>query len=241
MLDAAHGPLDILMFAVLPYTAMAVFFIVTIQRYRQQSFSYSSLSSQFLENKRHFWGMVPFHYGVLFILVGHVVAFLIPRSILWWNSYPLRLYILEVSAFIGTLLTIAGLISLAVRRLTSDRLRVVTSTGDWILFGLLLFQVLTGAAVALFYSWGSSWFASTLAPYLWSLVKLNPDIAFVTPLPFMVKLHILGAFGLIAYFPFTRLVHVLVIPNMYFWRRAQLVRWYGIRKRPVPRAPARRG
>ena len=45
---------DFLLFVVLPYVAMVVFLLVTIQRYRQRTFSYSSLSSQFLENKRHF-------------------------------------------------------------------------------------------------------------------------------------------------------------------------------------------
>ena len=35
-----------------------------------------------------------------------------------------------------------------------------------------------------------------------------------------------GMFLLIAFFPFTRLVHVLVVPNMYLWRRTQVVRWY---------------
>jgi len=34
---------------------------------------------------------------------------------------------------------------------------------------------------------------------------------------------------LIGFFPFTRLVHILVVPNPYLWRRTQVVRWYGIR------------
>ena len=83
----------------------------------------------------------------------------------------------------------------------------------------------TGIAVAVTYTWGSSWFASTLSPYLWSLVNLNPDITYVTPLPLLVKLHIIGNFVLIGFFPFTRLVHVLVIPNAYLWRKTQVVRW----------------
>jgi len=42
----------------------------------------------------------------------------------------------------------------------------------------------------------------------------------------MVKLHIVSAFLLIGFFPFTRLVHILVVPNPYLWRRTQVVRWY---------------
>ena len=217
--------LDILLFGVFPYAAMLLFFVVTIQRYRSSTFSYSSLSSQFLENKEHFWGMVPFHYGMLTVLLGHLVAFLVPRSILWWNGHPARLYILELSALIFGLLTLLGLVSLIVRRAKTRRLRPVTTAADWILLALLLTQVVTGIGTAIFYNWGSSWFASTLTPYLWTLVKMNPDITFVTPMPFLVKMHIVGNFVLIAFFPFTRLVHVLVVPNMYLWRKTQVVRW----------------
>ena len=135
--------LDILLFGVFPYAAMLLFLVVTIQRYRSSSFSYSSLSSQFLENKEHFWGMVPFHYGMLTVLLGHVVAFLIPRSILWWNGHPARLYILEVTALIFGLLTLLGVISLMIRRLKTPRLRPVTTPLDWILLLLLLTQVVT--------------------------------------------------------------------------------------------------
>jgi nitrate reductase gamma subunit len=217
--------LDILLFGVFPYAAMLLFLVVTIQRYRSSTYSYSSLSSQFLENKEHFWGMVPFHYGMLTVLLGHVVAFLVPRSILWWNGHPARLYILEVSALIFGMLTLLGVISLMIRRAKTPRLRPVTTPLDWILLVLLLTQVVTGVGTAIFYNWGSSWFASTLSPYLWSLVKMNPDITYVTPMPLLVQLHIIGNFVLIALFPFTRLVHVLVVPNMYFWRKTQVVRW----------------
>lgn len=219
------APMDILLYAVLPYAAMLLFFVVTIQRYRRASFSYSSLSSQFLENKEHFWGAVPFHYGILVVLLGHVVAFLVPSSILWWNSQPARLYVLEITALVFGLLTLLGLVSLIARRLKTPRLRPVTSVADWVLYLLLVSQVVTGIGIAIFYGWGSSWFAASLSPYLWSLVKLSPDITYVTPLPGLVKSHILGNFLLIAFFPFTRLVHILVVPNMYLWRRTQVVRW----------------
>ena len=221
----SYAYLDIVLFAVFPFAAMLLFLVMTIYRYRKQTYSYSSLSSQFLENKDHFWGMVPFHYGVLLVLLGHVVAFLVPRSILWWNSVPARLYILEVSALAAGFLTLIGLVGLAQRRLRTRRLRPVTTIMDWILLVLLLTQVVTGLLVASLHGWGSSWFAINLSPYLWSLLKLNPDITYVTALPFTVKLHLTGNWVLVALFPFTRLVHVLVVPNMYLWRKTQVVRW----------------
>ena len=226
-MDSWSHYLDQLLFAVLPYVAVVVLVLMTIQRYRQQSFSYSSLSSQFLENRHHFWGLVPFHYGILAVIVGHVVAFLIPREILVWNSHPLRLYVLELSALIAGLLTLVGLLAAMVRRWTNPKVRLVTSVSDWIIYALLLIQIASGLYTAVFYPWGSSWYAASAAPYLWSLVKLNPEIAYVASMPHMVKLHIINAFVIVGFFPFTRLVHILVIPNPYLWRKPQVVRWYG--------------
>lgn len=217
--------LDQLLFGVAPYLALIIFFLVTIQRYRAQAFSYSSLSSQFLENKRHFWGMVPLHYGIIVVLVGHVVAFLFPRQLLAWNGHPIRLYILEISALVFGLLTLLGLISTLVRRLTHSKVRVVTSVADILLHLMLLVQVASGVYIAVTHSWGSSWFAASASPYLWSIVTLDPDISYVIAMPFAVKLHIVNAYLVIGFFPFTRLVHILVLPNPYLWRKPQVVRW----------------
>ena len=222
--------LNVFWFAVLPYVALVVFFLITIQRYTNRGFTFSSLSSQFLENKVHFWGMVPFHYGILIILTGHVIGFLIPKQLLLWNSSPARLYVLEITAFIGAVFTLVGLINIILRRFTDVKAKIVTSTADWIVLAVLAFQIGTGLYTAVFHSWGSYWFSVSLSPYLWSIVQLSPDISYVTALPVMVKLHIIGAYAIIFLFPFTRLVHILVVPNPYLWRKPQMVRWYWNRK-----------
>ena len=224
--------LDLFFFGVLPYLAMSVFFLVTIQRYRQQKFSYSSLSSQLLENRQHFWGTVPFHYGILVVLLGHVFAFLLPRTLLAWNGVPWRLYVLESTAFAFGLLTLFGLVNVIVRRGADRKTRKVTTASDWVLYALLAVQGVTGVLVAYLHGWGSSWFAAAISPWLWSLVKLSPDWSALSTLPLLVKLHIVNAWLLIGFFPFTRLVHVLVVPNPYLWRKTQLVVW----NRPAPKA-----
>ena len=125
------------------------------------------------------------------------------------------------------MLTLIGLVGLVVRRITVPKVRVVTSPTDWILFAMLLLQTISGISIALVHPWGSSWFASNLSPYLWSICKLNPDVTYIQALPYLVKFHIVLAFLTIGFFPFTRLVHVLVAPNPYLWRKPQVVRWYG--------------
>lgn len=221
---------DYFWFAVFPYVSLAVFFLVTIRRYRMASFSYSSLSSQFLENEQHFWGSVPFHYGILTVLAGHVLAFLFPQVILGWNAAPTRLILLEVTGLAFGILTLVGLANIAIRRLRSPKVRRVTTWGDWFIYGGLFVQVITGIAIAVKHTWGSSWFSTSLTPWIWTLVKLNPDITHVAAMPLLVKLHIINAFLIILVFPFTRLVHILVVPNPYLWRKTQVVLWNWDRK-----------
>lgn len=216
---------DKILFELFPYIALAIAIVGSILRYRLNAFSYSSLSSQFLESQQLFYGSVPWHYGILIVLTGHLIAFLFPRELLAFNSVPIRLYLLEATALIFGLLALVGLVNLVVRRIWYPRIRAVTSVMDGVLLGVLLAQVLLGVYIATNLRWGSSWFATLLAPYLYSLCVLKPDVTLLGPLPLVVKLHIFGAFLLIALIPFTRLVHIFVVPVQYLWRRPQVVIW----------------
>lgn len=222
---------DVLLFGALPYLSVALLLIVSIQRYRKDPFTFSSLSSQFLESKRLFWGSVPFHVGILVLFFGHLIGFLIPDQLTLFTSVPLRLFAFEVSGFAAAALTLAGLIALMARRASSARLRINTTWADLAVYGLLLFQVITGMWIALGTRWGSAWYTQTAVPYLWSLFRFQPDIQRIAELDLVVKLHVVGAFAFFTLFSYTRLVHVLVAPVPYLWRPLQLVIWNRGRRR----------
>lgn len=217
--------LDLFLFAVLPYVAAALCVLESARRYHREPFTVSSLSSQFLENQFQFWGSVPFHYGILVVLAGHLAAFLFPRGVLLWNGAPARLYLLEATGFVFALLAFVGLLNLVMRRVGEPALRAVTTGADWALLGLLSLQVVLGVSIAVLRPWGTSWFAASMAPYLWSLVRLSPELAYVSPMPWLVKAHILGAVAFLAVLPYTRLIHFLVLPLPYLWRSPQVARW----------------
>lgn len=217
--------LNAFLFVGFPYAAILVFVIGLTLRYRNRGFTISSLSSQFLEGRKLFWGVVPFHVGLLVVMTGHLLAFLVPSAILGWNADPLRLIILEVSAFTFGLSVLVGLVALMARRLTDPRVRAVTTPMDIFIEVLLLIQVILGCWVALGYRWGASWFAADLTPYLWSLLTLTPETAAVNALPVVIKLHIFFAFLLMFMVPFTRLAHVFVAPLHYLVRPYQQVIW----------------
>lgn len=213
------------LFVAFPYAAVAVFVVGVAYRYRQRGFTVSSLSSQFLEGKHLFWGAVPFHIGILVVFLGHLAAFLLPDATLAWNRIPMRLMALEVTGFVFGLTVLVGLASLMYRRFTNARIRAVTTAADVAIEVLLLAQVALGCWVALGFRWGSSWFAADLTPYLWSLVRLTPETAAVFALPWVIKLHIVGAFLILFLVPFTRLVHFVVAPLHYVVRPYQQVLW----------------
>jgi len=222
--------MDYFFFIALPYTAIIVMLAGSILRYRISGFVFSSLSSQFLEGRKLFWGSQPFHWGIIFLFFGHLIAFLFPRAVLAWNGQPVRLLILEASAFAFGLATLLGLILLIRRRLTSKRIRMVTTSMDVFVLVILLVQVVSGLWIAYFHRWGSSWFAATLSPYLISIFTFNPQIDAVVAMPLAVKIHIISAYTIVGMIPFTRFVHFLVYPIRYIWRDYQRVIWNWDRK-----------
>jgi len=225
------GSLDYFFFTAYPYMVILVFLLGTIYRYKKKGYQVTSLSAQFLEGRVGFWGSIPFHWGILMIFLGHLIAFLIPSAVIAWNASPSRLLIHEGVNFTFAVALLIGLIALIGRRLFNARVKVVTTPMDLFVEFILLAQVLMGCWIALNYRWGSTWFAADLSPYLWSLLTLNPQPEAVIAMPFVVKAHIVCAFSIFLIFPFTRLVHILVAPFHYIFRPYQVVIWYWDRKK----------
>lgn len=220
---------DMILFGVFPYVAVALLVGVGCYRYCCDRYSWSSQSSQFLESRLLFWGSVPWHFAILVILLAHFLAFLFPSG---WGvllGRPLRLYLLEVTGMALGLSTVIAVALLLVRRVANARVSAVTSKVDWLVLVALLVQVATGLYIAFSLRWGSVWYLHTATPWLWSLVKFDPQIQYLAALPAVVKLHAFNAFLIIALFPFSRLVHVVSVPLTYLARPYQVVIWYRAR------------
>lgn len=218
--------LETFLFGVFPYVAVAIMIVGLIWRYRTNQFSYSSVSSQFLESRQLFLGSVPWHYGVIVILLAHLVGVFFPDGVKAINGAPVRLYILEGTALALSISLLVGLLALMSRRAVTANVRATTSFMDAALLLVLLAQVVTGILTAVFYRWGSAWFGQTATPYFWSLFTLSPKVDYMTALPLLTKLHAINFSILVALFPFSRLVHMLSVPLAYLWRPYQIVMWH---------------
>jgi nitrate reductase gamma subunit len=217
--------LDMILFVVFPYVAVALAVGGSLYRYYTNQFSFTSLSSQFLESDIQFWGSVLWHYGIIPTLVIHLAGFVVPGVMAALHSTPETLYLSELAGKVFGIMALVGAGVLLVRRLSSSRVRIVTTPADWIILVLLFFQVFLGMWMAFVYRWGATWFIHTVTPWVVSLATFQPAPQFVTSLPLIPRLHFLNATLLVALFPFGRLVHIVSFPVTYLWRRFQVVIW----------------
>jgi nitrate reductase gamma subunit len=215
------------LFGVFPYLAVAVALVGFVRRFGAMRHTVVASSSQLLENRLQFWGSVSWHYAILTILAAHLAALLFPAAVGAALSSPGRLLAIELTGFALGLTALWGLLLLGIRRTS---LRGETTWLDWTVMAVLLVQVGSGLWVASSARWGLAWFPHVATPWLASLVRLAPKVEFLAKLPVAVKVHVVGAFTLLALFPYTRLAHALAAPVEYLWRLPQLVTW----RRPRP-------
>ncbi len=221
----------------IPYLALVLAIAGGIRRYFKDRFSYSSLSSQILESQALPWGSIPWHYGIIPILLAHLFAGVFPAATGRILRAPARLFALEALGLALALFAVFGILVLIVRRvIRTSPVHKATSVMDGILLAVLLAQVVTGFGTAMFARWGSVWYLSTAAPWFRSILTLHPDPSLVAALPAPVLFHMVNGFVVILLFPYTRLVHIFTIPLEYLWRPYQVVVW----NRRTMRAPVRR-
>lgn len=222
---------DAFLFVGLPYLAIVICAAGCVWRSRYDRFSMSARSSQFLEDGRLLFGSLPWHVGIIIILVGHLIVALVPRVWAGLMSVPIVLFGVEALGVACSVLAITGLATLIVRRITDARVQAVTTTMDLVVVVLLMAQIVIGLLSSITFRYGAAWSVGTVVPYVWGIFTLRPEMAYVTGFPMLFKLHIIGAWLLIALVPFTRLMHVLAVPLGYIFRAPQLVLWNNPRRR----------
>lgn len=221
---------DSFLFIGLPYLSVFVLIVGSLYRHRNNPFSASALSSQFLESRTLLWGSVPWHLGITLLFVGHLVPVCFPKTWKTLTALPFFLASVESLGIFAALLSVGGLVVMILRRFTAAKLRVVTTTMDVMVLTLLLLQVLLGLITAIHYRWGAVWSLETTTRYLWSLASLQPDISSIKALPLIVRLHITGAWLLLLLIPFSRLIHIFSLPLGFFFRPPQKVVWNNTRQ-----------
>ena len=61
-----------------PYVCLSSFIFGSILRFDREQYTWKASSSQLLRKRQLYWGSNLFHFGILFLLVGHTVGLLTP-------------------------------------------------------------------------------------------------------------------------------------------------------------------
>jgi len=224
--------LNHLFFGIYPYIAIAVFVLGSIVRYDRDQYTWKTSSSQLLESKQLRKGSLPFHVGVIMVLMGHFVGLLTPGAV--WHALGVsaefkQIIAMGMGGFFG-LICLYGLVILVQRRLTNERVRSTSSNMDIAILLLLLVQLVLGL-ISIFVSLGHMDGAEMLKLMAWAQNFVTFDgataSAAISDVHPIFKLHVFLGMTLFLLFPFSRLVHVWSVPVKYLKRNYQVVRTKG--------------
>lgn len=220
--------LNQLLWVIFPYLCLAVFVIGHIYRYRQDQFNWTAKSSEFIEKKHLRAGSMLFHIGIIPVFFGHVAGLGIPKS--WMHALGVNDHMYHIGAvYIGGLfgaITLLGMLLLTARRFTVRNVRRLSSASDMAVNVMLLTIVCMGMFATLVTNAVQPEFdyRETISIWFRGLFFLQPDASLMTDVPLSFKLHVLMGFGILAFWPFTRLVHVWSVPLNYVGRSYILYR-----------------
>jgi nitrate reductase gamma subunit len=226
-----------LLWLVLPYLALAGFVLGHIWRWRYDQFGWREFRTPLVRNRLLRLGSPLVHLGVVAVFAGHLLGLLVPRS--WTAGLGITdgVYRL-ISVTAGTLAgatMLAGLVLLVARRVLHPAVRRTTTVTDVVMYAALGIVVLLGvwATVGVNVLGPGHDYRETVAVWFRGLFLLQPDPSLMAGAPLLFQLHTLAALGLVAIWPFTRLVHAWAVLIAVLWQPSHT------RRRPADTSPGR--
>jgi nitrate reductase gamma subunit len=214
--------LDALLWIAVPYVSIAIFVVGHYWRYRYDKFGWTTRSSQLYENRLLRLGSPLFHFGILLVALGHIGGLLIPKS--WTEALGVSETAYHAAAVtLGAaagFCTLAGAAILIYRRRTVGPVFSATTRNDKIMYVLLVGTIVLGLGTTVLgnLTGHPHDYRETVAPYFRSIFSFQPDSALIKAAPWGFQLHVLAAWVLFAFWPFSRLVHVFSMPLGYLTR-----------------------
>lgn len=221
--------LNTFLFAVYPYICMAVFLMGSLARFDRDQYTWKSDSSMLLRSRGMRWASNLFHFGILFLFVGHTIGLLTPHWVYEpFISAPNKQMMAIVSGGIAGVACFVGLTMLLYRRLFDPRIRLTSHRTDLAILIILWVQLCLGL-VTLPFSYAHRADASAmliLSSYLQGIVTFQPNAGMLASIAWPFKVHMVLGMTIFLLFPFSRLVHVWsgLATVFYLFRPHQVVR-----------------
>ncbi|MEV6031216.1 respiratory nitrate reductase subunit gamma [Nonomuraea sp. NPDC052116] len=209
------------LWVVLPYLTLVVFVGGLIWRHRYDKFGWTTRSSQLYESPLLRVASPLFHYGLVFVIVGHVTGLLIPAS--WTDAIGVSNAAYHLNALVwgglAGLVTLVGLALLIYRRRATGPVFMATTANDKAMYAVLAASIVAGVVTTVAgYVPSDVSYRTTVAPWFRGIFILQPDAAAMRQADVLYKVHTLIGMALFVLFPFSRLVHALSAPLGYLFR-----------------------
>ncbi|MBC3841198.1 respiratory nitrate reductase subunit gamma [Streptacidiphilus sp. 4-A2] len=210
------------LFGVLPYLAFLSLVSGLVWRHRYDAFGWTTRSSEVYERRILNWASPAFHYGILFVLAGHLLGLFVPAG--WTDALGVDEHVYQLlSLFGGTLagvMAVVGLATLLYRRRRNMPVLKATTVNDKAMYLLLFGEICVGLYTKLTNSNLHSGYnyRTTIAPWARSLFTLHPRTGLWDAVPTSYQVHAVIGMCLIGIVPFTRLVHMFSAPWFYLFR-----------------------
>jgi nitrate reductase gamma subunit len=235
-------PINVVLWIIIPYLAIATFVLGHVWRYRYDKFGWTTRSSQLYESRLLRLGSPLFHFGILLVIGGHVFGILVPEAATRAIGIGETAYHV-VAVALGTVsgvMTVAGLAILIYRRRVTGPVFSATTRNDKVMYVLLASTLVAGLATTVLGNLlGHPYdYRLSVAPYFRSVFYAHPDTGLIAAAPVGFQIHVMLAWVLFAAWPFTRLVHVFSAPFGYLTRPYIVYRSRGL---PATDPRARRG
>jgi nitrate reductase gamma subunit len=214
--------LDVVLWIIIPYLAIATFVLGHVWRYRYDKFGWTTRSSQLYESRLLRLGSPLFHFGILLVIGGHLFGILVPEAATRSIGISETAYhaVAVALGFVSGVMTVAGLAILIYRRRVTGPVFSATTRNDKAMYVLLAATLVAGlAATVLGNLLGHPYdYRLSVAPYFRSVFYAHPDTGLIASAPVGFQIHVMLAWVLFAAWPFTRLVHVFSAPVGYLTR-----------------------
>jgi nitrate reductase gamma subunit len=230
--------MDTFLWIIIAYLAIATFVLGHVWRYRYDKFGWTTRSSQLYENRLLRLGSPLFHWGILFVILGHIGGILVPESATKSVGISEDAYH-AAAVTLGTVsgvMTLSGIAILIYRRRTTGPVFSATTRNDKAMYVLLVATLVAGLSTTVLGNLTGKPhdYRLTVAPYFRSIFYFHPDVDLITKAPVGFQVHVMLAWVLFAAWPFTRLVHFFSAPLGYVTRP-----YIVYRSREESRAPRR--
>ncbi len=210
------SPLDVVLWIIIPYLAIATFALGHAWRYRYDKFGWTTRSSQLYESRLLRLGSPLFHFGILLVAGGHIFGILVPEAATRAAGISETAYhaVAVALGLVSGVMTVAGMAILIYRRRVTGPVFSATTRNDKAMYALLAATILAGLSTTVLGNLlGHPYdYRLTVAPYFRSVFYLHPDVSLITAAPAGFQIHAMLAWVLFAAWPFTRLVHVFSAP-----------------------------